>query len=94
MRLGLAVVASALLFVPEGAQACSVCFSGTDETRMAFMLTALFMTAAPLIMVGSLAYWIYRRAVQLNRPPQSEAVRELVLPTRHRSSGPGRRSLA
>ena len=82
MRFGL-VVASALLLTPEGAQACSVCFSGTDETRMAFIQTTIFMTAAPLVMIGSLAYWIYRRAVVLSRPPQSEAVRELLLSTRH-----------
>ncbi len=94
MRFGLVVVASALLIVPEGAQACSVCFSGTDETRMAFLLTAILMTAAPLVMVGSLAYWIYRRAVRLNRPPQSEAVRELLLQTPRRPNDPVGRSLA
>ncbi len=94
MRFGLLVVASALLLVPEGAQACSVCFSGTDETRMAFLLTAILMTAAPLVMVGSLAYWIYRRAVQLNRPPQSEAVHELLLRTPRRPDDPVLRNLA
>ncbi len=62
MRMG---ISTALLFVagltPRAASACAVCFSGTDETRMAFMLTTIFLTALPLAMVGSFAFWLRGR---------------------------------
>ena len=79
MRTG---ISTALLFVagltPRAASACAVCFSGTDETRMAFLLTT-FLSLLPLAMVGSFEFWLrgrWRRQ-QIAIPAQSELLRHL-----------------
>jgi hypothetical protein len=68
MKLG-RTAASALgaLLTPEIAAACSVCFSGRDETRAAFLATTVLLSALPLAMVGSLVFWLYRRSLALER---------------------------
>ena len=48
----------ALLLAPQLADACAVCFSGTDDTRQAFTATTVFLTALPLVMVGSTVGWL------------------------------------
>ena len=58
-------VALAVLLAPDIAAACSVCFSGrSDETRVAFIATTALMTALPLLLIGSLVWWLRRRALQ------------------------------
>ena len=50
----------ALLLV-NVAQACSVCFSATEENRFMFIATTGFLTFVPLILVGSFVYWLRRK---------------------------------
>ena len=38
-----------LVLAPGTSAACAVCFSGTDEYRLAFNLTTVFLTVLPLI---------------------------------------------
>ncbi len=58
----------AIVFVPEIAAACSVCFSGrSDETRVAFIATTALLTALPLLLIGTLVWWLRRRARQIQR---------------------------
>ena len=60
----------ALVLAPEIAAACSVCFSGrSDETRVAFIATTALLTALPLLLIGTLVWWLRRRA---HRIQQSE----------------------
>ncbi len=73
--------ALAILLAPDIAAACSVCFSGrSDETRVAFIATTALLTALPLLLIGSLVWWLRRRALQIQ---QSERVA-----TRERSRRP------
>jgi ABC-type tungstate transport system substrate-binding protein len=55
-----------LAALPRAALACAVCTGGTeDDTRIAFILTTVFLTALPLILVGSLVFYLLRRARSL-----------------------------
>jgi len=67
MKLTLAVmISTAVLLVPRLAAACAVCFTGrADETRVAFIATTGLMTALPLLLIGSLVWWLRRRAHQI-----------------------------
>ena len=49
---------AALLLAPQLADACAVCFSGSEDTRQAFTATTVFLTALPLVMVGSTVGWL------------------------------------
>ena len=62
-----AVFTVALLVAPRIANACAVCFSGrADETRVAFLATTGFLSALPLLLIGSLVWWLRRRARQIH----------------------------
>lgn len=68
MRLGRpAAIALGILLAPETAGACTVCFSGRDETRAAFLATTLLLSVLPLAMIGALVFWLRRRALALDR---------------------------
>jgi len=61
------MVAMAMLLVPHLATACSVCFTGrADETRIAFIVTTGFLTALQVLLIGSLIWWLRRRAQQIH----------------------------
>ena len=62
MRTTPALVALAVLLVPELAQACSVCFSGQDQSRTAFIVTTAFLSVLPLAFIAGMALWIRSRA--------------------------------
>ena len=47
---------------PRAASACAVCFSGSDESRLAFILTTALLSGLPLAMIGGAVYWVSRRA--------------------------------
>ncbi len=67
MRLSLvAAISTAILLVPRLAAACAVCFTGrADETRIAFLATTGLLTALPILLIGSLVWWLRRRAQQI-----------------------------
>ena len=83
-----AVVATAILWAPQQSDACAVCFSATDEYRDAFMITTALLTALPLLMVGSLIFWLRQRFVRLERQsepwpaPRHEDYRQALRPQR------------
>ena len=47
--------------IPGIAKACSVCFSGREESLEAFYLTTIFLTLLPLIMLGSIGFWLFQQ---------------------------------
>jgi len=46
----------------QRALACAVCFSGRDESRIAYLLTTIFMTAIPMLALAAGIYWVVRKA--------------------------------
>lgn len=63
-----AFVALAWLLVqlPSVARACAVCTAGRDEeNQLAFLLSTIFMSALPLLAVGTLVFVIWRRLRKL-----------------------------
>ena len=59
---GAAAVALALL-APRAAQACAVCLSSRDDgTQLGFLIGTLIMTPLPFLVVGSLIFYLWRRA--------------------------------
>ncbi len=66
MRFSLSgVLLLALLLAPQLGQACAVCLSSSDENRLAFSVTTVFLTALPLVMVGSFVFWLRQRVLRL-----------------------------
>ncbi len=61
MRARLLALALPLALHAQSALACSVCFSGRDETRMAYLGTTLFLTIPPLLGLAAAIYWVRRR---------------------------------
>lgn len=51
-------VASAL---PGGAWACAACAAGDPKNAGTYLGMTLMMSALPLLLVGGLAYWLWRR---------------------------------
>lgn len=65
---------------PADAWACAVCFSGvagSEETRIAFTVSTAGMTFLPLILIGSVAWWIRRRVREIAAAEMSSARRPL-----------------
>ena len=63
-RRALTAVAAALLaLAPELARACAVCGAGADEdqSRVAYLLTTLALSALPLALFGGFLLWLRAR---------------------------------
>lgn len=61
----LALLAALLLALAPGvAQACSVCFSATDEARLAFLGTTIFMSVLPVALIVGAGLWLRRRLLE------------------------------
>jgi cyanate permease len=52
------------VLLPAAADACAVCFSGRDETRLAYIVTTGILTFLPLAMFGGFALWLRSRVRQ------------------------------
>jgi len=63
VRPSIASLSAALaLCVPEAAMACSVCFSATDQNRMAFLGTTIFLSLLPLLLIGGVGVVVWKRS--------------------------------
>ncbi len=65
-----AVLATLVVCLPQVGLACSVCFSATEANRAAFISTTVFLSVLPLLLIGGLIGWLWRRsrAIQQNAP--------------------------
>ena len=71
MRKTTAALAFALAALPaQEALACAVCFSGRDESRVAYLLTTLFMTALPILALAAGIVWVVRKANAADGAPR------------------------
>jgi len=61
---GLAAMALAWLW-PASAFACPMCFGGNNQNQEAFLYGSLFLMIVPVVSIGSLLYWAYRRTKAL-----------------------------
>lgn len=58
----LAATAVAAAFVlPIPAWACSGCMVGDPKTASTYFGMTLVMSALPLVLIGGIGYWLYRR---------------------------------
>ncbi len=56
------VVAAGTLLLPGVGEACSQCLSGrSDETKLAYILTTVFLSILPPAIVGGAVWWLVRR---------------------------------
>jgi hypothetical protein len=51
-----------IVATPDFAHGCAMCFSGPEESRKAFFVTAAFLTLLPLGMVAGMTTWLRSRA--------------------------------
>jgi len=54
------MIALLLLIAPQVAHACPMCFS-TGENDGAFLYGSIFLMVVPVMSLGGLGYWAYRR---------------------------------
>jgi hypothetical protein len=50
---------------PASALACPMCFGGNNQNQEAFLYGSLFLMIVPVVSIGSLLYWAYRRTKAL-----------------------------
>ena len=53
--------------LPRVAHACPMCFTGNNENADAFLYGSLLLMAVPVLSLGGLAYWAYRRITAADR---------------------------
>ena len=57
--------------LPRVAAACPVCnANGEEESRVAFILTTIFLSALPVAMIGVGAWYVWRRMSAIERAPR------------------------
>ena len=61
----LPLLALAALLVPELADACAVCFSASEESRGAFVITTIFLSVLPVALIGGFVWWLRARIREL-----------------------------
>jgi hypothetical protein len=72
------LTALAVLLLPGSAEACAVCGPGTEETRVAFIVTTGILTALPLLSIGGVLWWLrgrFSEMEQRSREARAEALR-------------------
>jgi len=66
-RAALAIAFALALLVPGAAEACSVCFSTTEENRWAFIGTTVFMSVLPLGILFGIGTWLRSKVLEMER---------------------------
>ncbi len=60
--IGATLTAILIVHLPQVSEACAVCSAGRDEENAAaFLISTIFMSLTPLIVIGSIIYLLYRR---------------------------------
>jgi quinol-cytochrome oxidoreductase complex cytochrome b subunit len=69
----------AVLLLPGAAQACAVCGPGTEESRVAFIVTTGLLTALPLLTIGGVIWWLRGRFAEMEQ--RTKEAREAAIQT-------------
>jgi len=69
-RITAAIAFAASTLPAQQAVACAVCFSGRDESRVAYLATAIFMTVIPIATLAIGIYWVVKKATAANAAPR------------------------
>jgi hypothetical protein len=86
LALGVALL---VVWLPNMAQACAVCFQGKgDDSRLAFIATTAFMTLLPLTVLFFAIRWFVRRANEAERLQSAGPVHPMMRPTMTSSHEP------
>jgi len=62
IAISLALAWFTIAVFPDAAAACSVCYAGAEESRKAFLFTAVLLSLLPLSMIGALVWLVWRSA--------------------------------
>ena len=73
-----AFVAAILASTPSVVLACPMCFSGGNSNSKAFLWGSLLLMFVPVIAIGLLVYWAYRRAQAKNDAASVRDAAELM----------------
>ena len=73
-RAGVSAVLAGVFawLAPLSAWACPMCIGGDNQNQSAFLYGSLFLMFVPVVAIGSLSYWAYRRLraqEEADRPP-------------------------
>ena len=71
-------VAAIVGWAVDVAHACPSCASPLEENRQAFVDTTIFLSLAPLAMIGGLVWWIRRKSREIEGQPQIEVPENLL----------------
>jgi hypothetical protein len=61
MRIRTIVATFVASLIPASGWSCSACAAGDPKTAGTYLGMTLMMSALPLILVGGLGYWLWRR---------------------------------
>lgn len=88
--LGSGLLVSMIVVAPQATLACSVCTAGRDEeNQLAFLLSTIFMSALPLLALGTLVFVLWRRMQKLEQEREaSRAARPVPATLTAPVSGP------
>jgi hypothetical protein len=59
--ISMILAATAASLIPAASWACPACMVGDPKTAGTYMQMTLVMSALPLLLIGGLGYWLWRR---------------------------------
>lgn len=71
-RAWVALAFALALVAPGAAEACSVCFSTTEQNQWAFIGTTVFLSALPVGILLALGLWLRRRVLEMDARRESQ----------------------
>jgi hypothetical protein len=82
MKLAIAALAL-VISLPVTAHACDSCLAASNSSvQMAFLMGSIFLSVTPLAAVGSVVWWLWRRAARLAEEEEAGVVRLPSAPAR------------
>jgi|GEM_PF-6661926 len=61
MRMRRGFFTAVLTLIPAAGWSCPACMVGDPKTASTYLGMTLIMSALPLLLVGGLGYWLWRR---------------------------------